>query len=96
MCRSVSNFHKTNLQKNGELYIKRLETSNFKAFSACFVQTSPLDVPTHYFGFGLNNLAPFWTISQRVDKFIDTLRRNPFAVAPLFLSAHSLYFFCKL
>ena len=76
MCRSVSNFQKTNLQKNGALYIKRLETSNFKAFSACFVQTSPLDVPTYYFGFGLNNLAPFWTISQRVDKFIDTLNRD--------------------
>ena len=67
------NFSQNQFTKNGALYIKRLETSNFKAFSAYFVQTSPLDVPTYYFGFGLNNLAPFWTISQRVDKFIDTL-----------------------
>ena len=69
-------FSQNQFTKNGALYIKRLEISNFKAFSACFIQTSPLDVPTYYFGFGLNNLAPFWTISQRVDKFIDTLKGN--------------------
>ena len=56
------------------VYLKSLEVSNFKGFSAYFARMSPLGVYTYTFGFHSGNLTPFWTVSQRVDRFIDTLK----------------------
>ncbi|MBQ6901815.1 MAG: hypothetical protein IJN71_02250, partial [Oscillospiraceae bacterium] len=39
-----------------------------------FARMSPLGVYTYAFGFHSDNLTPFWTVSQRVDRFIDTLK----------------------
>ena len=58
-------------------YLKSLEVSNFKGFSAYFARMSPLGVYTYTFGFHSDNLTPLWTVSQRVDSFIDTLKRSP-------------------
>ena len=49
-------------------YLKSLEVSNFKGFSAYFARMSPLGVYTYAFGFHSDNLTPFWTVSQRVDR----------------------------
>ncbi|MBQ4544649.1 MAG: hypothetical protein II996_03660, partial [Oscillospiraceae bacterium] len=66
---------KTNIdQKQMHAYLKSLEVSNFKGFSAYFARMSPLGVYTYTFGFHSGNLTPFWTVSQRVDRFIDTLK----------------------
>ncbi|MBQ2840147.1 MAG: hypothetical protein IJE70_02265, partial [Oscillospiraceae bacterium] len=71
---------KTNIgQKQMHAYLKSLEVSNFKGFSAYFARMSPLGVYTYAFGFHSGNLTPFWTVSQRVDRFIDTLERLGFS-----------------
>ena len=44
-------------------YLKSLEVSNFKGFSAYFARMSPLGVYTYTFGFHSDNLTPFWTVS---------------------------------
>ena len=72
-------------------YLKSLEVSNFKGFSAYFARMSPLGVYTYAFGFHSDNLTPFWTVSQRVDRFIDTLSGTPqwsatFLIYPLVYS----------
>ena len=45
-------------------YLKSLEVSNFKGFSAYFARMSPLGVYTYAFGFHSDNLTPFWTVSS--------------------------------
>ena len=58
-------FSKTNIdQKQMHVYLKSLEVSNFKGFSAYFARMSPLGVYTYTFGFHSDNLTPFWTVSS--------------------------------
>ena len=58
-------FSKTNIdQKQMHTYLKSLEVSNFKGFSAYFARVSPLGVYTYAFGFHSDNLTPFWTVSS--------------------------------
>ena len=65
--------------------------SNFKGFSAYFARMSPLGVYTYAFGFHSGNLTPFWTVSQRVDRVIDTLRGDVIFTSPLYFYSVLLY-----